>query len=293
VNIEQYALVQKGRLLSQEMFPKEPFSEAERLSNLLTNKIRSREPFSMVRFGDGEGRILAYPQLFNDNVLLSEVLAYQFGRKVVPALKAEFGKQWLASSVSCLSGFLHTALDSADVLGVPSHLHFRKPLSRQNIHPRVANSRVLQVVDNLKKQECQLFDLFIFKAMHKQGLLQPMLSGLDFLGVVSHTNNTDQLKQAFNLKQCHHIEIPGHQSFMKSDKLHFPHEYKRVLTSISVPYRGAVYIVAGGYLGKLYCHEIKSQGGIALDIGSVFDSWTGLGRKDAVVDESMRLNVVS
>ncbi|MDY6885713.1 MAG: hypothetical protein SWL02_18320 [Pseudomonadota bacterium] len=39
--------------------------------------------------------------------------------------------------------------------------------------------------------------------------------------------------------------------------------------------KGHVYLVGAGILGKVYCHQIKKSGGIALDVGSVPDVWVG------------------
>lgn len=34
-----------------------------------------------------------------------------------------------------------------------------------------------------------------------------------------------------------------------------------------------LYLVVGGLYGNLYCQLIKAQGGLALDLGSLFDAW--------------------
>ena len=35
------------------------------------------------------------------------------------------------------------------------------------------------------------------------------------------------------------------------------------------------FLVAAGFLGKIYCNEIKNKGGISIDIGSTADIWMG------------------
>jgi hypothetical protein len=36
-----------------------------------------------------------------------------------------------------------------------------------------------------------------------------------------------------------------------------------------------LFLVAGGLLGKFYTATIRRHGGIALDVGSLVDAWTG------------------
>ena len=43
-----------------------------------------------------------------------------------------------------------------------------------------------------------------------------------------------------------------------------------------VGFPGMLYLVGGGLYGKLYCQLIRSQGGVALDLGSLFDAWLGI-----------------
>ena len=55
-----------------------------------------------------------------------------------------------------------------------------------------------------------------------------------------------------------------------------PEGHLRVLDQLSVPFRGAVFLVsAPGPLGAIYCGRIKAQGGIAIDIGPLAHRWAG------------------
>jgi hypothetical protein len=39
--------------------------------------------------------------------------------------------------------------------------------------------------------------------------------------------------------------------------------------------QATIWLIAAGYLGKIYCDEVREAGGIALDVGSVVDGWCG------------------
>ena len=49
-----------------------------------------------------------------------------------------------------------------------------------------------------------------------------------------------------------------------------------------VDFPGMLFLVGAGLFGKLYCAEIKRQGGIALDLGSLLDAWAGVGSRSTV-----------
>ena len=54
--------------------------------------------------------------------------------------------------------------------------------------------------------------------------------------------------------------------------------YREILRDLVVPEPGAIFLVAAGLLGKVYCARIHELGGIAIDIGSLADGWMGYGR---------------
>ena len=49
--------------------------------------------------------------------------------------------------------------------------------------------------------------------------------------------------------------------------------YDRVVEQLRQGGFDSPVLVGAGPLGKVYCNEVKLAGGVALDIGSIFDSW--------------------
>ena len=84
--------------------------------------------------------------------------------------------------------------------------------------------------------------------------------------------------------------MPGQTPRNTSDR-HFPGRYRKILGQIKVPQPGAVFLVAAGLLGKIYCDHIKALGGIAIDVGSVVDAWMALntrpGQYENIVEWSL------
>lgn len=284
-------IIENNISLQRDIFccpEKNPFNCTEELLLVLKDAFEKKLPFSMIRLGDGEGRILGYPDTFADEIYLNQVLTYQFGAQVLNVLKTEFSDNFVDKAMNQLKGFITEAIKNADVLGAPSWLHFRAPIEASNIIPLTAQSVCLDYAARLKTTS-QVYDHFIFKPFHKNGLFDRLLEGVEHLNIVSHTDMSEKLISRFKLKTCTHIAIPGHQSFMQSALFHYPIEYKNILNKLSVVTPGDIYFVAAGYLGKLYCNYIKQHGGIAIDIGSIFDGWCGVGRKDAIQNKDHRI----
>ena len=73
---EYIELVKKNKHLQKELFvcpDKNPFECTLELLNELQKAIKSKKPFSMIRLGDGEGRILGYPDVFEDKIYINQV----------------------------------------------------------------------------------------------------------------------------------------------------------------------------------------------------------------------------
>ena len=287
------AYLKSGRSLSKELFSfcaGDPWKEAPELAMRLKQAISDKTPFSLVRFGDGEGRILGYPEVFDLTALNNQVLSYQFGDGIFKALKEEYPENSIENAVLDLKAMLIDSMCTADIIGLPSWLHFRSDVTQDNIDGLIGQAACLksfykyQTIPN--KYIC---DHYIFHQFQYLSLFDELLSELNFIGLVSHTDITNNLEDIFSIKSSAFYEIPGHKTFMDTGGLHFPYVYKDIIKSIEVAFEGAVFLVAAGYLAKVYCAAIKQKGGIAIDIGSVFDGWTGIGRTNVTHNEKLRL----
>jgi hypothetical protein len=268
---------------------KNPFNCIDDLLEILIIALKEQKPYSMIRLGDGEGRILGYPSVFETEIYLNQVLTYQFGRGVLKELELVFGSGYLDHSMVELKSFITNAISNADIIGAPSWLHFRADITEKNIIPLAAQSVCLEYAEMQFSRGAKIFDHFIFKPFHQAGFFNKLLKNVDKLNIISHTDISDRIEKYFDLKECKHIKIPGHQSFMKTNELHYPVVYKDVIKKINVVHQGDLFFVAAGYLGKYYCNYIKNNGGIAIDIGSIFDGWSGIGRADSIKKEEQRI----
>jgi len=61
-----------------------------------------------------------------------------------------------------------------------------------------------------------------------------------------------------------------------SDRRRLPDILDEVVAKMKGVPRGRLVLVGAGYLGKWLVDVARAEGGIALDVGSVFDYWLGL-----------------
>jgi hypothetical protein len=80
--------------------------------------------------------------------------------------------------------------------------------------------------------------------------------------------------------RVHHISVPGEAAHTDGSEVavrHYPDGLERALAELKLSsVAGTLVLVGAGLLGKVVCGETRRQGGIAIDVGSLFDAWAGL-----------------
>jgi hypothetical protein len=213
-----------------------------------------------------------------------------FGSAAMARLVRRFGPAALQAAMAELSHLILQSATNADALGLPSPVFFERQITAAVQNSVLGSAAALIVVQKALafRPKPLLVDTFMFRYVQTKQLFPKLLAGLPFLGVIAHTDQGPALAAHFGIRDVRTYRIPGHFSFMAEEQSQFPDLYKDIVARIAVPFQGAVFLVAAGYLGKCYCDAIKQKGGIALDIGSVFDGWFGQGRPDAMT-EALRL----
>jgi hypothetical protein len=127
---------------------------------------------------------------------------------------------------------------------------------------------------DLLAQNAIVTDAAIHRYLQFALLYRPLLSNLKFLGLITSRDLRAPLSQLFNIDHIELYQIKGEKRFpgdVQED--HYPEHFEWLKSNIQVPFKGAVFLVGAGGLGKIYCDVIKQKGGIAIDIGSIFDAW--------------------
>ena len=226
---------------------------------VLQRQLAAKTSFSLVRLGDGEGRLLGYPEIVS-----KEELDF--------SLRIWFGETDFTSvELGDLSGQLRQATLQADVLGLPRPSQLAVPEWRAILGP-------LERYDLLRNAPL-LVDTAIHRYLQLGLFYRDLLADLPFCGLITCRDLAAPLARTFHIDQVEQYLIPGEVKYpgpMRGQ--HFPARFQQLRETLTVPFPGAMFLVGAGALGKIYCHWIKERGGIALDIGSMCDAWADVGR---------------
>ena len=224
-------------------------------------RLRERRPMSVIRLGDGEGAIMGYPTITSR-------------KHVNRSLRI-----WLRTidvpdpDVRRLADELKLAIRNADILGVP-----RQAQIASGMHLWRAVVDALETFD-LVRPGTALTHTALHRLLQHALLYRPLLEGADYVGVVSCRRVVHALREVFGVAEVQWYGVRGElEDTGDVQTPHFPDGFEELRETLHVPYPGALFLVGAGVFGKIYCHWIKQRGGIAVDIGSIFDSWAAEGR---------------
>ncbi len=226
---------------------------------VLRRHIAERTPLSMVRLGDGEGRLLGFPEIV-DKAELDVSLQIWFGHT-----------NFHPADLAALSLELRAATRAADIVGLPRASQAGQPEYRP----------VFDALDrfDLLPHAPLLTDAAIHRYLQIGLFYRALLDRLPFCGLVTCRHLAPEVTRVFRIGHVEQYLIPGearHPGPMPGE--HFPTRFHELRDTLAVPFPGAVFLVGAGAPGKIYCHWIKQRGGIALDIGSLCDAWADVGR---------------
>lgn len=231
---------------------------SQQLTTIIKSALEKQQPFSLVRLGDGEGKVLSG---LNRNLLGATASENNTPQNLSP------------QAYSKMRDELCDAIQNSDVLGVPPpQLLLRSP------HWKT-------IVDNLPFSPLDnVFEGRVVTTWHCHNHLywssglHELITSQQFIGYIS-AHNLDEYFEGLGIAKVVGFQIPG-QRGNKLNTLqepHYPYYYDRIHQELQVPFPGAVYLVGAGVLGKTYCNLIKQRGGIAIDVGAVFDHASGHG----------------
>jgi hypothetical protein len=224
--------------------------------------LRARIGFSLVRLGDGEGPMICWPD-------------FQSPDEMAVTLRTWFGRSDFADSdLAMIANGLRQATRSADILGLPT----RYQLTRT---PRYG--MVLQGIDHygLYSAHQTLSDSGLHWYLQWSGALAQLLRGLNTIGVIGCRDIGSQIATTFGVGSVQTYLVRGEHCFPGSEsRTHWPDGFAEVMRRLDAVRPGDVFLVGAGVLGKIYCDQIKTRGGVALDIGSLLDSWANIPSRD-------------
>lgn len=226
------------------------------LEQMLAARIAERRPTSLIRMADGEGRVLGG----RDPAIGGATFCASRQGGLSPGSLAEF------------NAMFRKAVLEADILGLPTEDMLHNADNRAII--RALGS---SWVERIAGGEVIVTDHGCHWYLEMAGSFRRLLEGLPFVGVLSGRDVTPVLRSQFGVADAQWYAMPPQATHGGlAERPHYPDRFNEVVRSLHVPFDGAVFLIAAGQVGKVYCGEVKRRGGIAIDIGAVADAWMGL-----------------
>ncbi len=233
----------------------------------LTAWIAQDRPRAVVRFGEGEGRLLCAEPKDPDSMAVAR-------RK----LWRQTGRTYGDSDILAIKDMILRALDEADVVGIrgsagfdAEHLMWVRRIEQVFAARCQAGRRAGYVTHCLVSND-------IFEA------LPAMLQDQKVVSVVSCRDVQAFVAQTYGVQHVRQFQIPSQYVKRHVDDafeagLHgtpmWPDFYRRLYDEVTVRERGEVFLVGAGLFGKDLCVRIRDLGGIAIDLGSRLDAMAG------------------
>lgn len=256
------------------------------VADALHSAISEKRPFSLIRLGDGEARIMGYP-VHSNWLSVSEMMKVWFGHPFFPD-----------AAIQQIQADLRMACLTADILGLPNP---DTVTDADRADPFKAAALFAREFGYLA-DGAVLTSPGIHTNLEREGLYDRLLGGLDELVLITSRDVAGAIADRFGIAKVTPFLIPPEMQYSdlpQAEKLeqvllnpHFPTRYLEVGAFISDHVRhrpGVPVLVGAGILGKVYCCWAKSAGAVAIDIGSVFDLWAGLRTRANPLFRSARL----
>lgn len=258
--------------------------------------VAAAEPFSLIRLGDGEAIVLS----FDDDIWLQDV-AYLHGH---------WGAEGVTlGAVAEVKRDLQVAINGADVVGVRTDLvDVQAPTdlcemsgreiknfvsSAFNVRPdelrglSAIGARRLallhRVLSRIEWSEHQRFcSAWIHWELLATGGLNRILDQVTEVGLVTSRPELELMVARRFATRVSAVLVPGKFIDTQESGRHIPDRYRTIRSELVFP-AGTVVLVGAGIPGKVYCQWLKEAGCIAIDVGSVFDSWVGKASRPLVL----------
>jgi hypothetical protein len=277
----QLEAVFPGCLFDTDILP----AQCRTFVSLVRNRLLSGHPFSFVRAGDGEAACLPYePKLaVHAAVDARERESIWWGRPLRPALRAR-----IAPAVA-------RAIWDADCIGIPTIARLLREL-RLDQNDSLEHSLTGRGLRSLLYCSERFSDLRstglgnpIFASCHLHQDLaiwncyEDLLDGVrDVVFISCHAELADLARERFGISVAASLVLPADRVSgpfgpkTASARADLPEILDSVIERMGDLPKGRLVLIGAGYPGKILVSVAKERGGIALDLGSVFDYWLGL-----------------
>ena len=274
--LEEFLIDKSSINYSNEIKIKSEFE----ICNEIKKAIYQKNPYSLVRVGDGEGVMLKIDKIVNlkeksNNNKFSEMAKSYF-------LKRWFGENYKKNISNELYELSKISYEKSDALCLSMQYKYEYD---KTIIENYGNMRATEYVIETKKQigtnniiEKLLLNTDIFEYLLIENKFNIKI-------ITCHEIIAEKLKKFTEKVEI--IKIPWHHEYarmmkIKESMVHIE-EFNNIINNINKSEECDLFIVGAGYLGKIYCETIRSNGGRAIDVGALLDIIANYNTRDSLV----------
>jgi hypothetical protein len=261
------------------------------ISKFISRKANQGEPFSLIGLSDGEGLLLSITSESPESdfrYLTGHIGPLGMDAEVVINLRDNLVKAIQESDIIGVRndivdvnfGIGNFSLPEDDFLG-----EFRKNFQLREVekalpyHPSKRIASLHKCLADLDfRENVQFCSAWVHYDFHTSGAIFDLLKQQTKIELISCRSKLPSLLEDVFKLCVKYVEIPNMYGDVHNPEspLAYISQFENVLSQRLVEHPGMVYLVGGGLYGKLFCNLIRSQGGIAIDLGSLFDAWLGI-----------------
>jgi len=222
------------------------------------SELQLNNPISIIRIGDGESIVL------NSMAGIQEL---DLANKAV--LHRQMGYYPSFNDIKAIRDNLISAYEGCDIIGIPAHK--QKTNSHWGNVYKILQANVPNHTDNL----CSIDIHYDFL---NAGYFDTLIDNREKLNYISCRNLDLKFMFRWHLQCVNSFIIAPEAKFTSgyTGPVHYPDQFNRVQRWMDVVKpEGQLLLVGAGVIGKIYCNWWRDRGGIAFDIGSIFDEWAG------------------
>lgn len=245
----------------------------EQAMNDMRNAIKAGRPYMFARYGDGEALVLGFPE-----------------RTPLHRYKARLDKWFGCAGMSMaqlrtLADNMRDSVVACDLVGIPEKRHHAMDSNWRNVDVYMKRYHLLEHGQKVCGMDAVLW-------IQRRKAIPALLAGVSRLCCITCRDVRKPLMAA--CPDLKHIEMfylpPQRRPLLGRDMAngvkHYPNLYREVPKWLDVLCQpGQVFFIGAGGLGKIYARMVKERGGIAIDVGSLFDGWAGMMSRSHIRNE--------
>lgn len=224
--------------------------------------LRNKKPISLVRYGDGEAMILN---------------GYKDVESIRAIYKRQFGFTPTLDQIDEIRLNLISAYKNCDIIGSP----LGKKIKDGDDSYWARSIDILRIeagIDLLTTDKTNV-SIDIHSEFLDKNYYHLLMENTDTINYISCRDLDEPLKRRYPNRRINKFIIQSEMKFSdnKTGQKHYPDQFREIERWMDrgINSEGALCLVGAGFVGKIYCNWFRDRGGVAMDIGSIMDSWAG------------------